>query len=80
MIEGMEAVDSCAVVTPDQPNLAGLNILVIAYLVLAEASLKIEENTKSLIFAKMKELLPNYCIPDSVEILEQMPINSHGII
>jgi non-ribosomal peptide synthetase component E (peptide arylation enzyme) len=36
------------------------------------------EANKSFLFAKMKEVLPNYCIPDQIEILKQMPVNEHG--
>ena len=52
----------------------------VAFLVLAElTSIKSEvEANKSILFAKMKEVLPNYCIPDQIEILKQLPINEHG--
>ena len=68
-------VTSCAVLVLAQQNLL---FQLVAFVVLAEISIKNDVETKSLLFTEMKEVLPNYCIPDHIEILEQLPVNEHG--
>ena len=70
-------IASCRVLSLAQHNLPGLDFHLVIFLVLAEST-SIMEASKSLLIAKMKEVLPNYCIPDQVEVLEQLPINEHG--
>ena len=63
-----------------QHNPSRSDFQLVAFLVLAESTLiksEVEDN-KSFLFAKMKEVLPNYCIPDQIEILKQLPVNEHG--
>lgn len=72
-------VTSCTVLSLAQHNLPGSNFQLVAFLVLAETLIKNEvKTTKSFLFTKMKEVLPNYCIPDHIEVLEKMPVNEHG--
>ena len=81
MIEGLEIVALCRVLSLSHHNLSRSDYQLVAFLVLVEStSTKSEvEANKSFLFAKMKEVLPNYCIPDQIEILTQLPINEHGI-
>ena len=71
----------CRVLSLAQYNLpTGLDFHLVAFLILAEStSIKSEmEASKSFLFTRMKEVLPNYCIPDQIEVLEQLPVNEHG--
>ena len=81
MIEGLEIVALCRVLSLSHHNLSRSDYRLVAFLVLVESiSTKSEvAANKSFLFAKMKEVLPNYCIPDQIEILTQLPINEHGI-
>ena len=71
-------VASCAVIALTSSNLPGLDSLLVAFLVLKESSLKIDEEIKPFISARMKNVLLNHSLPDRVEIVEQLPINDHG--
>ena len=73
-------VASCAVLAFPQQNPSGVDFHLVAYLVLAvgNALKQSGEEAKSFLFAKMKEVLPNYSLPDFVEILDQLPVNDHG--
>ena len=70
----------CRVLSLSHHSLSRSDYRLVAFLVLVESiSTKSEvEANKSFLFAKMKEVLPNYCIPDQIEILTQLPINEHG--
>ena len=71
-------VVSCAILALQQQSLPGLDLQLVAYPVLVENSTKTSEEIKSFIFAKLKEMLPNYSLPDHILILHQLPINDHG--
>ena len=72
-------VASCRILSLAQHNLPGSGFQLVAFIVLVETLIKNEvKTTKSFLFAKVKEVLPNYCIPDHIEVLEKMPVNEHG--
>ena len=75
-------VVSCRVLSLSQLDLPGPDLQLVAFLVLHAVESTLVESkvgiSKSLLFAKMKEMLPNYCVPDQIEILKQLPVNEHG--
>ena len=71
-------VASCAVLALQQHSLPGFDLQLVVYLVLVESSIRYGEEIKSFIFAKLREVLPNYSLPDYILFLHQLPINDHG--
>lgn len=80
VIEGLETVASCAVLACVRQELPQLDFQLVAFVVLGGRPSPMGEceETKSVLFTQMKEVLPNYCIPDHIEVLEQLPVNEHG--
>ena len=73
-------VASCAVSALKTSNLPGLDFLLVAFVVLGDTALKVDEETKPSLFAKMNKVLLNHSLPDRIEFVKQLPINSHGMI
>ena len=73
MIEGLECVDLCAVIAISQQHSS--DVVKLSAFVMSS-----ERGQRSSLLVDVRNVLPNYCLPDHIEFVNELPINEHGTL
>lgn len=74
-ISKLTEIDNVIVVV--NKNKSGQSRL-IAYVTLANVELRYREKTKLDVLRQLRELLPDYMVPDTIEVLDKFPLTTNG--